>query len=128
GATAAWLVKTAEGPAILGKGDTPVADKTGTLTEGRPRLASVVAASGTDEPTLLAVAAGLEQPSEHPLATAVLTGAGERRVAPARVEGFRARPGRGVTGTIGSRPVALGNAALLAELGIEPGPLAARAD
>jgi Cu+-exporting ATPase len=128
GATAGVLVKNAEALEILERVDTLVVDKTGTLTEGRPRLASIVAASGADETSLLAVAAGLEQASEHPLATAVLTGAGERGVTPVRVEGFRARPGRGVTGTIGGRPVALGNVALLTELGVAPGPLAARAD
>jgi Cu+-exporting ATPase len=128
GATAGVLVKNAEALEILEKVDTLVVDKTGTLTEGRPRLASVIAASGADEVRLLAVAAGLEQASEHPLAAAVLTGARERRVTPTRVEGFRARPGRGVTGTIAGRRVALGNVALLTELGVDPGQLAARAD
>ncbi|HLY37385.1 MAG TPA: heavy metal translocating P-type ATPase, partial [Candidatus Binatia bacterium] len=128
GATAGVLMKNAEALEFLEQVDTLVVDKTGTLTEGRPQLASVVAAADADEASVLAVAAGLEQASEHPLATAVITGARERRVTPARVEGFRARPGRGVTGTIEGRPAALGNAALLTELGVEPGPLDARAD
>src|SRR5205085_1818795 len=99
-----------------------------TLTEGRPRLATVVALPGTDPVTLLAVAAGLERASEHPLAAAVLTGARERGVTPASVEDFRSLTGMGVTGRLDGRPVALGNAALLAELHLDPGALAPRAE
>jgi len=128
GATAGVLVKDAEALEILEKVDTLVVDKTGTLTEGRPRLATVLATPGADETALLAVAAGLERASEHPLASAVLAAARERQVAPLRVERFRALPGRGVTAVIDGRAVALGNAALLAELGVDPGPHAARAD
>jgi Cu+-exporting ATPase len=126
GAQAGVLVRSAEALEVLERVDTLVVDKTGTLTEGKPRLATVVAVAG-DEAALLALAAGLERGSEHPLAAAVLAGAAERGVAPAAVADFRALPGRGVVGVAGSERVALGNATLLAELGVDAAPLAARA-
>jgi Cu+-exporting ATPase len=128
GATAGVLFKSAEAIEVLEKVDTLVVDKTGTLTEGRPRLVSVVPAGGLDEAALLRLAAGLERGSEHPLAAAIVAGAEARGVAPAPVEGFEAVPGMGVTGRAGGRAVALGNRRLLAELGVEAGGLAARAD
>jgi Cu+-exporting ATPase len=127
GATAGVLIRNAEALEILERVDTLVADKTGTLTEGRPRLASLVPA-GLDEADLLRLAASLEQGSEHPLAAAILGGARERGLALAGVEGFRSVPGRGVTGTVEGRIVALGNSQFLVELGVAPGDLAARAE
>jgi Cu+-exporting ATPase len=126
GAQAGVLVKNAEALEALAAVDTLVMDKTGTLTEGKPRLQTVVSVAG-DEAELLALAAGLERGSEHPLAAAVLAGARERGVEPAPVTGFRTLPGRGVVGEAGGERVALGNPALLAELAIEPGQIAERA-
>jgi Cu+-exporting ATPase len=103
-------------------------DKTGTLTEGRPRLVTVETVGSVGEAELLAAAAGLERSSEHPLAAAIVAGAEERGVRPAAAEQFDARTGKGVVGRVGGRPVALGNAALMGELEIELGPLAGRAD
>jgi Cu+-exporting ATPase len=84
--------------------------------------------AGTGEAELLALAAGLERASEHPLAAANVAGAAERGVEPAPAEDFESVPGKGVTGRVGGRQVALGNAALLADLGVDPGPLAERAE
>ena len=128
GARAGVLIRNAEALERMEKVDTLVVDKTGTLTEGRPRLASVERAEGTDETTLLRLAASLEQGSEHPLAAAVVAGAAERGVRPVAVQGFASRTGRGVTGIVEGRRVALGNPALLDELGADPGSLAARAE
>jgi Cu+-exporting ATPase len=128
GALAGVLIKNAEALETLEKVDTLVVDKTGTLTEGKPRLVSVVVAAGATEAEVVALAAGLERGSEHPLAAAILGGAVERGVAPSQVGEFRSLTGRGVAGVAGGRRVALGNARLLQELGVEPGPLAARAE
>jgi Cu+-exporting ATPase len=98
-------------------------DKTGTLTEGRPKLVSVDAVEGRDENDLLRLAASLERGSEHPLAAAVLNGAGERGIRFADVENFAYAPGKGVTGRVDGRGVALGNSLLLEELGISSGTL-----
>jgi Cu+-exporting ATPase len=122
------LIKSAEALETLEKVDTMVVDKTGTLTEGRPRLVSVVVADGAKEQEVLALAAGLERGSEHPLAAAVLAGAAERGAGPAEVAEFRSLTGRGVAGMVAGRRVALGNARLLEELGVAAGPLGARAD
>jgi Cu+-exporting ATPase len=100
-----------------------VVDKTGTLTEGKPRLVSVKAA-GIDDAALLEIAAGLEKASEHPLAAAIVAGALARGVKPATPQDFRSLAGKGVAGTLNGRPVAIGNEALLLELGLEPGALA----
>jgi Cu+-exporting ATPase len=128
GAGAGVLIRSAEALEVLERVDTLVADKTGTLTEGKPRLASVVAADGADERGVLEVAAALERGSEHPLAAAILAGADERGIAAQAAEDFRAIPGKGVTGTVGGRRAALGNPALLDELGIGAGPIGASAD
>jgi P-type Cu+ transporter len=128
GALAGVLIKNAEALETLEKVDTLVVDKTGTLTEGRPRLVSVVAAAGATEARVVALAAGLERGSEHPLAAAILAGAAERSVAPGDLGEFRSLTGRGVTGVADGRRVALGNAGLLQALGVAPGPLAARAE
>jgi Cu+-exporting ATPase len=127
GAGAGVLIKNAEALEVMERVDVVVVDKTGTLTEGKPRLASVVAVDG-DADGLLALAASLEKGSEHPLASAVVAGARERDVRLSEAAGFRSFPGKGVRGTIGERDVLLGNAALLKDLGIEPGDLAARAE
>jgi Cu+-exporting ATPase len=128
GAQAGVLIKSAEALETLEKVDTMVVDKTGTLTEGRPRLVSVVVADGAKEQEVLALAAGLERGSEHPLAAAVLAGAAERGAGPAEVAEFRSLTGRGVAGMVAGRRVALGNARLLEELGVAAGPLGARAE
>jgi Cu+-exporting ATPase len=128
GATAGVLVRNAEVLEVLEKVDTLVVDKTGTLTEGKPRLVSVLARPGLDEAALLRVAAGLERASEHPLAAAIVAGARERGVEPGPARDFQSVTGKGVTGLVDGRVVALGNAALLAELGIEPGDLRERAE
>jgi len=128
GARAGVLIRSAEALERMEKVDTLVVDKTGTLTEGKPRLQSAVTSSGTDESTLLRLAASLEQGSEHPLAAAIVAGAAERGVRPGPVTDFASRTGRGVTGVVEGRRVALGNRALLDEMGIDLGPLAARAE
>ena len=128
GATAGVLIKDAEALEVLEKVDTLVVDKTGTLTEGKPRVVSVVTAPGQDEPGLLSLAAALERGSEHPLAGAVIHAAEERGVARVEAVAFASRTGRGVTGTVDGRAVAVGNRALLDELGVDPGELATKAE
>jgi Cu+-exporting ATPase len=128
GAQAGVLIRNAEALETLEKVNTLVVDKTGTLTEGKPRLVSVVAAAGVTGAEVAALAAGLERGSEHPLAAAILAGAAERKVAPRDLAEFRSLTGRGVTGVADGRRVALGNARLLEDLGVEPGPLAGRAE
>jgi Cu+-exporting ATPase len=128
GATAGVLFRSAEALETMEKVDTLVVDKTGTLTEGRPRLQAVVTADGIDEAELLRLAASLEQGSEHPLASAIVAAAVERGVRPVAAAEFGSRTGRGVTGVVDGRRVVVGNRALLDEAGIEPGPLAARAE
>src|SRR3989449_5682863 len=109
GATAGVLIRNAEALERMEKIDTLVVDKTGTLTEGKPRLASILAADGVAESRVLRIAAGLESGSEHPLAAALLQGAQERRVGPASVSGFVSVTGKGVPGTDGGRQGAPGN-------------------
>lgn len=128
GARLGVLIKDAEALERLEKVDTLVVDKTGTLTEGKPRLVRIVPASGQDEAGLLRLAAGLERGSEHPLAAAILAGAVERRLELPAAEEFRSLTGKGVAARIEGREVALGNAALLDELGIAAGPLAEQAE
>ena len=126
GALAGVLVKNAEALERLEKVDTLVVDKTGTLTEGRPRVASIVAPD-SDEATILRLAATLERASEHPLAAAILAAAKSRGITPTDVVDFHYRAGKGITATVEGRKVALGNRALLAELGISPAALDERA-
>ena len=128
GATAGVLFRNAEALETMERVDTLVVDKTGTLTEGKPRLEAVVTADGIDEAGLLRLAASLEQASEHPLAAAIVAGAVERGVGLAGPAGFASITGRGVAGVVDGHRVAVGNRALLDETGIEPGPLAARAE
>jgi Cu+-exporting ATPase len=128
GAQTGVLIRNAEAIETLEKVDTVVMDKTGTLTEGKPRLASVTAEPGFSEEEVLALAAGLETGSEHPLAGAVLAGAAERGVKPARVNGFQSVTGQGVTATDGRRQLALGNLRLMTARGVDVQALAAHAE
>jgi P-type Cu+ transporter len=128
GATAGVLIKNAEALEILEQVDTLVVDKTGTLTEGKPHLASAVALPEQDEAALLRLAASLERGSEHPLASAIVTGAQERGITLAAAQDFRSITGKGVVGTVEGLHVALGNRMLLEELHIEPGGLLERAE
>jgi Cu+-exporting ATPase len=128
GATAGVLIKNAEALELLEKVDTLVVDKTGTLTEGKPKLVSVVTADGVDERELLRLAAALERASEHSLAAAIIAGAKEHGVEAPAAAAFQSVTGKGVTGTVEGRSVLLGNAALLQDAGLDPGPLAARAE
>jgi Cu+-exporting ATPase len=128
GASAGVLVKNAESLERFEKVDTLVIDKTGTLTEGRPRVTAIEPAAGFDESAVLSFGASLERSSEHPLAAAILAAALERKVALQDVADFASVTGKGVTGIIGSRRVAVGNAALLKDHGIVRTDLEARAD
>jgi len=128
GARAGVLVKNAEALELMEKIDTLVVDKTGTLTEGKPRLAGVSPIADVAENDLLQLAASLERGSEHPLAAAIVKGAEERGLNIATATDFATEPGKGVTGSVDGRRVAVGNTALFASLGIEPGDLPARAD
>ena len=128
GASAGVLIKNAEALERFEKVDTLVVDKTGTLTEGKPRVTATVAAAGFDELTILSLGASLEKSSEHPLAAAILAAAAERKVVLQDVTNFASVTGKGVTGTSGGRSVAVGNAALLKERGVPSADLEARAD
>jgi Cu+-exporting ATPase len=123
GATVGVLFKDAESIEILRKVDTLVVDKTGTLTEGKPKLTDVVAVEPTDEQTLLMLAASLEKSSEHPLAAAIVAGAGERDIELMEPENFNSHTGKGVSGHVNGKQVLLGNAKLLEEFEVEIGPL-----
>jgi Cu+-exporting ATPase len=127
GAQAGVLFKNAEALEVLEKVDTLVVDKTGTLTEGRPRVTSVVASPGFDEPTVLRTAAALERSSEHPLASAILAAAAERNLTAGDVANFHYLTGKGITGIVEGHSAALGNRALFADLGIPLGELDSRA-
>lgn len=128
GATAGVLFKNAEAIEVLRRVDTLVVDKTGTLTQGRPKLVSVITAAGQDENSLLRLAASLERGSEHPLATALVAGAQERGLELAQSESFESVTGKGITGRVNGHAVALGNQKLLADFGIDPGELAPKAE
>ncbi|MBS5904785.1 heavy metal translocating P-type ATPase [Roseomonas mucosa] len=128
GASAGVLIKSAEALEHMEKVDTLVVDKTGTLTEGKPKVVAVVPAPGLTEAEVLPLAASLERSSEHPLAAAVVAAAKERGMAFREPADFASVTGKGVTGTVGGRQVALGNARLMQELGVDLGGLATRAD
>ncbi len=128
GAMLGVLFRNAEAIEVLCKVDTLVVDKTGTLTEGKPKLVSVVPAGATDEQRLLRLAGSLERGSEHPLAAAIVAGAQDRGAELARTTDFRSVTGKGVEGQVDSSSVALGNRALMQSLGIEFGGLAERAE
>jgi P-type Cu+ transporter len=128
GASAGVLIKNAEALERFEKIDTLVVDKTGTLTEGKPRVVAVIAVEGFDEDTILSLGASLERASEHPLAAAIIAAATERGIKIDDVSEFRSLTGQGVTGNIGQRQAAVGNARLLKALGIDSVGLQTRAD
>ncbi|MEY4545807.1 MAG: hypothetical protein RL685_2002 [Pseudomonadota bacterium] len=128
GAQLGVLIKDAQALELLEQVDTLVVDKTGTLTEGKPRLARIVATAGRDEADVLRVAAALEQGSEHPLAAALLGAARERKLQLPEVTDFQARVGRGVTGNVNGKSAALGNVRLLEELRVDADELAKKAE
>src|SRR6516164_9790644 len=128
GATAGVLIKNAEALERFEKIDTLVVDKHGTLAERKPRVITVIPAEVFDEATDLPLGASLERPSEHPLAAAIVTSAKQRGLAMQDVIDFTSTTGKGVTGRIGSRHVAVGNAKLLHDLGIAATDLETRAD
>ncbi len=128
GATAGVLIKNAEALEVLEKVDTLVVDKTGTLTEGKPRVASLVPLGALSEEDLLRLAAAIERGSEHPLAAAIGEAAAERRLEIPGVSDFESVAGKGVRGTAAGHGVALGNRGFLEELGIDLGPAQAQAD
>jgi len=127
GATMGILFRNAEAIEVLRKVDTLVVDKTGTLTEGKPRLFTVLPASYS-EAALLHAAASIERGSEHPLAAAIVSGAQERGVALDPASDFRSLTGKGVTGTVEGRRVSLGNRALMDDLGVDVGAMGEKAE
>jgi Cu+-exporting ATPase len=128
GATAGVLIRNAEALETLANVDILVVDKTGTLTEGKPRLMTVTPLSDFNETELLKLAAGLEQSSEHPLAAAIVTGAREKGIVPAKAQDFRSLTGKGVTGMVEGRVVTVGTARYLNESNIETTALSAQAE
>jgi Cu+-exporting ATPase len=128
GAEAGVLIRNAEALEILERVTTIVVDKTGTLTEGKPRLQTLETRPGIDAATLLRLAASLENVSEHPLAAAIGDGARERGVTLSEVRDFQSVTGQGVTGVVDRQAVAVGNVRHLEALAIDPGPLRDRAD
>ncbi|MEA3247397.1 MAG: copper-translocating P-type ATPase [Gemmatimonadota bacterium] len=128
GASVGVLFKNAEAIETMRKVDTLVVDKTGTLTEGKPRLVTVQTAGTGDEGALLRLAASLERGSEHPLAAAIVAGAESRGVELTNAADFQSVTGKGVRGTVDGHKVALGNAALVQEVGADAGPQAQRAE
>lgn len=128
GAQAGVLIKDAEALERMAKVDTLIVDKTGTLTEGRPKLTDVVAVSGIDDNTLLQLAASLEKGSEHPLAEAIVAGAEAKGLKTDNVDAFEAITGKGVAGTVKGRAVALGNPAMMQDMGLNIAAIQAQAD
>ncbi|WP_017996843.1 heavy metal translocating P-type ATPase [Rhizobium leguminosarum] len=128
GAQEGVLIKDAEALERFSKVDTLIVDKTGTLTEGKPKLTDILAFGGAGEERLLSLAASLERGSEHPLAEAIVSGAEERGVPFVEVSAFEAMTGKGVQGLAGGTSVALGNAAMLSDLGIDPHALAEKTE
>jgi P-type Cu+ transporter len=127
GAQAGVLIRNAEALERMEKIDTLVVDKTGTLTEGKPKVVQVVPALGFDEAQVLRLAASVERGSEHPLAAAIVSAAAERKLELLAVRDFDAPAGKGVTGMVESRRLALGNARFLDEMSIDTSTLAAGA-
>jgi len=128
GAGVGVLIKSAEALERMEKVDTLVVDKTGTLTEGKPKVTAIVPAAGLSESEILPLAASLERSSEHPLAAAIVTAARDTNASIQEPTDFTSVTGKGVTGKIGGTPVALGNAKLMADLGITLGDLEHKAD
>ena len=124
GAQVGVLIKNAEALERFADVDTLIVDKTGTLTVGKPKLVAVLPEAGHDEAEVLRLAASLERGSEHPLAEAIVSGAEERGIALAKAEEFEAITGKGVKGVVDGKPVALGNAKLIADMGLDGGRLA----
>jgi len=128
GARAGVLIKNAEALERMEAVDTLVIDKTGTLTEGRPKVIAVVAAAGFEENEALRLAASVERASEHPLAAAITAAAAERRLKLSDVRDFDSPTGKGAVGTVDGHRVSLGSANFLSALGIDPAPLAREAE
>lgn len=128
GAQAGVLVKNAEALERFAKVDTLIVDKTGTLTLGKPRLIAILPSEDTTEDEVLRLAASLERGSEHPLAEAIVHGAEDRSLSLVKAEDFDAVTGKGVTGKIEGQAVALGNARMVADLGLDPGSWSEKAD
>ena len=128
GATLGVLIKNAEALETMEKVNTLVVDKTGTLTEGKPKLTSVVPLAGFDADEVLRLGASLDRASEHPLAAAIVNGAQEKNIKLTAVSEFRSITGKGVTGTVEGNAVALGNLKLFEELNIDAGELPSRAE
>ncbi len=128
GAQAGVLIKNAEALERFAKVDTLIVDKTGTLTEGKPTLVAVLPEKGHDEAEILRLAASLERGSEHPLAESIVAGAEKRGIKFAKTKDFEAITGKGVKGVVGGKAVALGNAALLDDMGLDGGKLAKTAN
>ena len=128
GSSAGVLIKNAEALERFEKVDTLVVDKTGTLTEGKPRVTAIVSAAGFDASTILSFGASLEKSSEHPLAAAILDAATQRKVALQEVAAFDSITGKGITGAIAGKRVLVGNAALLKDAGVVTAELETRAD
>ncbi|WP_280139841.1 heavy metal translocating P-type ATPase [Nitrosomonas communis] len=128
GATEGILIKNAEALELMEKIDTIVIDKTGTLTEGRPRVTAIRTVGNINETELLRLAASLEQGSEHPLAAAIINAAKERSISLVRITDFDSPTGKGVLGTVDDHRIVLGNANFLAEQGIDAGVLKPEAD
>jgi Cu+-exporting ATPase len=119
GAEAGVLIKNAEALERMEKIDTLVVDKTGTLTEGKPKVVAIVPAGGFDEADILRLAASVERASEHPLADAIVRAAKEQNIDPGKVEDFNSPTGKGATGKVDGKTVVLGNGKFLASLGVE---------
>jgi Cu+-exporting ATPase len=128
GARAGILIRNAEALEMFGKVDTLIIDKTGTLTEGKPTLSSVIPQPGLDESNLLQLVASVERSSEHPLAAAIVKGAEAKNIILVDVAGFDSVTGNGVTGTVTGKLIAVGNAELFGGLSIDPTPLLDRAE
>ncbi len=128
GAMMGVLFRNAEALEVMRKVDTLVVDKTGTLTEGHPELVSVTVAQGFDETEIVRLAASIERGSEHPLAAAIVRGAQKRDVELTTADDFQSVTGKGVTGVVGGRNIALGNLKLMQDKGIEVGDLPSQAD
>jgi len=128
GARAGILIRNAEALEIFGNVDTLIIDKTGTLTEGKPMLSSVIPQPGFEESGLLQLIASLERSSEHPLAAAIVKGAEVKKLSLADVVGFKSTTGKGVKGTVSGKQVAVGNAELFRDMSVDPAPLLDRAE
>ena len=128
GAQAGVLIKDAEALELMAGVDTLIVDKTGTLTEGKPKLTDTIVLGDVNEDTLLSLAAALEKGSEHPLAEAIVTGAEAKGLKIGKISEFAAITGKGVQGSIGKRKVALGNKAMMAQVGLDTGKIDVQAD